>query len=191
VRDGIVAGKSLRQIARDLDLDEGTIRRDRNKLLLPAEELAIIMTGAEYEPIKNSLKRRKEEAERQRRAAACARRRAEGLANEEKLGTLSNALRDSLLGFLDSFNFDLQTQHNILVGVEKKSWFAGTLSEDLHVGDHQIAIEVQKPPVTGSIDRDCFVKWLYMWLYRAEPKQLIRDCAIVKARRVLESQGAV
>ena len=93
VRSGIVAGKSNRQIALEIGRDEGTVRRDFKKLCLPAAELQKILSGADYEPIKKANIRRKEDEELHRCAAARARRRAEGLVNEEKLGTLSNALR--------------------------------------------------------------------------------------------------
>src|SRR6266436_6795973 len=51
VHRGILADKSFRQIARELNVDEKTVRRDYQKLLLPPDKQQLILSGSAAEPI--------------------------------------------------------------------------------------------------------------------------------------------
>ena len=66
VRKGILDDKDIRQLGRELQCDEGTVRRDIGKLCLPPEKFQELLEGRPYEHIK------KEQAqlERQRQQQA-------------------------------------------------------------------------------------------------------------------------
>ena len=49
VQRGLAQGKTQRAIARELGVDEGTVRRDLKKLQLPPQDLAKVQQGAAAE----------------------------------------------------------------------------------------------------------------------------------------------
>jgi hypothetical protein len=182
VRDGIVAGMSKRQIARDCGCDEGTIRRDFKKLCLPKEDLDKILSGAKYEPIKSANILREEEAERNRLAAERARQRIIGLDSEKESGQLSHALKGSIVKVLDNYSLNKVTKLHILELVEGESFYLRDKPEDWYTTDHSEVIASYMPAVFPDCESEHdFVDSMIMWLAHAEPKYLIRNRGILKA----------
>ena len=70
VQIGVIAGKSNRQIAKQLGVDEGTVRRDRLTLLLSKEEVQAVKSGAPVQPLLRNQKRRKAATARAKQEAA-------------------------------------------------------------------------------------------------------------------------
>src|SRR5258707_9044795 len=66
VHQGILADKSFRQIARELNVDEKTVRRDYQKLLLPPDKQQLILSGSAAEPILREQENIVKEQERRR-----------------------------------------------------------------------------------------------------------------------------
>lgn len=189
VRQGLILGKPVRQIARELECDEGTIRRDRKKLFLSPPELNQLLAGADYEPIKREKIRRQREAAYRRQEKAQAWRRGFNLQRESSRGYLNNALKVSILRFLESFEINQTTQLHILREVEKQCWYLGNSSMKWYIEDHNVAIAVNampKLPYSTPEFIEYMIFWLRGWLRQAEPDCVIRDRGIVKARQVLE-----
>ena len=191
VRLGLVDGKPLREIARELKCDEGTVRRDHKKLCLPTEMFNRLVAGENYESLLREQERIAKEEERARVAAEKAQRRTLQLVKEQSSGTLSDALKESIIAFFGMFNLLPQDIVAVITFVEKRCWFEGDLEESIRADDHLIAMAITKPdklPVdTVYLVNDLRV-WLFLWLNRAENLRDIRDRGIVKARRHYEPQ---
>src|SRR6266850_4668808 len=104
VRKGIAACKSFRQIARELNCDEKTVRRDHAKLRLPADKQQLILAGEACEPILIQQQQIAQAEEHRRVALEAAQNRQRLLAEERRSGSLSNALGGSIVAFLGMFD---------------------------------------------------------------------------------------
>ena len=191
VRKGIAACKSFRQIARELNCDEKTVRRDHAKLRLPAEKQQLILAGAACEPILLMQQQIARALERRRVALEAAQNRQRLLAEERRSGFLSNALRDSIVAFLGNYKLPPYYKRQIIEPVEKRCWKTGYMSNATCMS-YADAIAVTSPgePPIDDIDLiNYLTEWLYQWLILAEPDCDIRDSAIVKARQYFESHS--
>jgi len=191
VRQGIVAGKSFRQIARELNCDEKTVRRDNAKLRLPADKQQLILAGEACEPILIQQQQIAQAEERRRVALEAAQNRQRLLAEERRSGSLSNALGDSIVAFLGMFDLLPANKLHIIRSVEKWCWSTGNLSHATFMS-YKDAIALTSPgnPPMDTISLiNYLTEWLYRWLIRSEPNCEIRDRGITKARQYFESHS--
>jgi len=141
-------GQSLRQIARELGWDEGTIRRDLRILQLPAPQLKPIIGGDSAEQYlraaRLAVKAREEQAkadeeERHRRAllaeqerhrlALVNAERGRRMAEEKATGCHSDALKKHVLSWLKLKRLDPDEEQFILKAPEMSSWNSGDRDE--------------------------------------------------------------
>jgi transposase-like protein len=191
VRERILAGKSFRQIARELDCDEKTVRRDYKKLLLPADKQQLIFSGAACEPILRKQESIAKEQERRRVVVEAAQSRQRQLIEEKQSGVVSNLIRDSIFAFLAMYNLFPVQNLEIINRAAKLCWDAGYLREDNRIADHHRAIALTMPGQAPG-DRlflDVLIEWLFKWLIRVEPNRDIRDRGIDLARQHFEPQS--
>lgn len=191
VREGVIAGKAWRQMARELNCDEGTIRRDVKKLNLSAEQLEMLLNGAKAEPLLRDHRQKKKQMAIKRKAETIARQRQLLLEEEARNGVLSEQLFLSIMKFLAQFPLWPADLLRILRVVEMRSWFEGDLREPAQYPDHEVAIAVTSPMSVGQETYDIMTNvgnWLYRWLLKTEPKRAIRDSSLTKVRQNFEKQ---
>jgi hypothetical protein len=190
VRERILAGKSFRQIARELDCDEKTVRRDYRKLLLPADKQQLIFSGAACEPILRKQESIAKEQERRRVVVEAAQSRQRQLIEEKRSGVLSNNVRDSVFDFLAKYDLFPIHKLEIIKLAARRCWDAGNLREDSRIGDHRTAMALTKPEqVPGDrLFLDVLAEWLFRWLVRFEPNRDIRDRGIDMVRQYFDPQ---
>lgn len=106
VQVGVAAGKSNRQIAKQLGVDEGTVRRERLTLRLSREEVQAVRAGAPVEPLLRKQERRK---------AATAREKHEAAERESQF--LSNRLAKRINHWLSQFTMSPTDKLHVVRGV--------------------------------------------------------------------------
>jgi transposase len=111
VQIGVAAGKSNRQIAKQLGVDEGTVRRDRLTLLLSKEEVRAVKAGAAVEPLLRSQERRKAETIREKQEEA-----------ERNSQFLTNRLAMLITEWLTQFSMIDADKLHVIRGVDRLSW---------------------------------------------------------------------
>jgi DNA-binding CsgD family transcriptional regulator len=182
VSSGVAHKKSNRQIARELGCDEGTVRRDRKALSLPAEARKLVLRDLPVAPIFR---------EHQAREAATARQRQE--AAEKDSMFLSNRLAKLMEDWLNGFSLIAPNALHVVRVVDRFSWFHTSNGESC-VDHPQIkaAIEKAKPTPQQPVELFALMEWLKVWLFRwlvkVEPSRDIRDRALTRVRQALETQ---
>jgi len=190
VRKGVAARKSFRQIARELNCDEKTIRRDYAKLRLPADKQQLILGGAACEPILLQQQQIAQAEECRRAALEAAQNRQRLLDEERRSEYLSITLRDSIIAFLAMFDLLPVDKLSVIRPVETRCWHTGDLPQTALMGNYEKAIALTVPgklPEETTLLINSVTVWLYRWLIRAEPLRDIRDRGITKARQYFES----
>lgn len=183
VQVGVAAGKSNRQIAKQLCVDEGTVRRDKLTLQLSREEIQAVVSGAPVEP----LLRKKE-----RRKAATAREKHEAAERESQF--LTNRLAKLITNWLNEFDLIPPNKLHIFMGVERWSWVHVTSMTD-HIPESRIkaTIEAAKPKADNLEETFALIEylkeWLFRWIVLIEPDRHVRDRALTKIRQELERQS--
>lgn len=192
---GVESGKSRRQIATELGVDEGTVRRDLRILLLPESCLTAILNGAEPEKyLRDARHQAAEDAKRLRLAEekqAAENSKSQRLAEEKLNGCHSDALARLLLRWLDR-----------KLSVEARAFEEQTLEivgrANWRIGD-QLATPSPKPARTLALcsqgDEPSYmpdkIEFLASALLQAlpliTPEWAIRYRAIDKAMRVIQN----
>jgi transposase len=183
VQIGVAAGKSNRQIAKLLGVDEGTVRRDRLTLLLSKEDLQAVRAGAAVEPLLQKQERRK---------AATAREKQE-IAEMQSL-FLTNRLARLVDRWLEQFPIGSPNKLHVISGVDVLSWHyqspAGAFIPDSRI---QATIEAAKPNCPPPPEAPLLIEyakaWLFRWIVLVEPDKAVRDRALTKVRQELERQS--
>jgi len=182
VQVGVAAGKSNRQLAKELGFDEGTIRRDRLTLLLSKEEVHAVRAGAAVEPLLRKQERRK---------AATAREKQEAAERESQF--LTNRLAKLIANWLNEFNLIPADKLHIIMGVDQWSWQHGTRPTS-YIPESKIkaTIEATRPKADSHLEVFALIEflkeWLFRWMVFIEPDLDIRDRALTKIRLELERQ---
>ena len=182
VQMGVAAGKSNRQIAKQLGVDEGTVRRDRRTLLLSEPEIQAVEAGAAVEPLLRKQERQKAATARERHEAA-----------ERGNQFLTNRMTKLIANWLNGFSLIVPDMLHIIMGVDRPSWEYGT-RRIAYVPDSKIkaAIEATKPKADDDLETFALIEFLRVWLFRwmvlVEPDRDIRDRALTKIRLELERQ---
>jgi hypothetical protein len=182
VQIGVIAGKSNRQIAKQLGVDEGTVRRDRLTLLLSKEEVQAVKSGAPVQPLLRNQKRRK---------VATARAKQEAAEGDSQF--LTNRLAKLISDWLSQFSMIDADKLQVIRGVDRWSWEFRTSSHEC-IPDSKIkaSIERVKPKADNLIELFALIEyakeWLFLWIILVEPNRDIRDRALTKLRRELEQQ---
>jgi hypothetical protein len=182
VSSGVAHKKSNRQIARELGCDEGTVRRDRKALSLPAEARKLVLRDLPVAPIFR---------EHQAREAATARQRQE--AAERASDFLTNRLARLMEEWLDGFTLIAANRLHVVRLLDRASWFHRS-SGEAAVTDEQIkaAITSARPtpqqPDEGFALIEWLKTWLFGWLVTVEPDRDIRDRALTKLIRSIDKQ---
>lgn len=185
VQVGIAAGKSNRQIAKQLSVDEGTIRRDRLTLALSKEDLQAVRSGAAVEPLLRKQERRK---------AATAREKHEAAERESQF--LTNRLAKLITNWVNEFNLIPPNKLHVIMGVDRWSWQHGTRPTS-YIPESKIkaTIEAAKPKADSHLEVFALIEflkeWLFRWMVLIEPDRDIRDRALAKIRQELERQSPV
>jgi len=182
VQMGVAAGKSNRQIAKQLRVDEGTVRRDRRTLLLSEPEIQAVEAGAAVEPLLRKQERQKAATARERHEAA-----------ERGNQFLTNRMTKLIANWLNGFSLIVPDMLHIIMGVDRPSWEYGT-RRIAYVPDSKIkaTIEATKPKADDDLETFALIEFLRVWLFRwmvlVEPDRDIRDRALTKIRLELERQ---
>jgi hypothetical protein len=182
VSAGVANKKSNREIARELGCDEGTVRRDRKALSLPAEARRLVLRDLPVAPLFR---------EHQEREAATARQRQEAAEKDSRF--LSNRLAKLMEDWLNDFSLIPPNKLHIVRPIDRLSWFH-TSNGEASISDSQIksAIESTKPTPQQPKEVFALIEWLKVWLFRwlvkVEPNRDIRDRALTKLIQVLERQ---
>jgi len=182
VQMGVAAGKSNREIAKQLRVDEGTVRRDRRTLLLSEPEIQAVEAGAAVEPLLRKQERQKAATARERHEAA-----------ERGNQFLTNRMTKLIANWLNGFSLIVPDMLHIIMGVDRPSWEYGT-RRIAYVPDSKIkaAIEATKPKADDDLETFALIEFLRVWLFRwmvlVEPDRDIRDRALTKIRLELERQ---
>jgi len=182
VQMGVAAGKSNREIAKQLGVDEGTVRRDRRTLLLSEPEIQAVEAGAAVEPLLRKQERQKAATARERHEAA-----------ERGNQFLTNRMTKLIANWLNGFSLIVPDMLHIIMGVDRPSWEYGT-RRIAYVPDSKIkaAIEATKPKADDDLETFALIEFLRVWLFRwmvlVEPDRDIRDRALTKIRLELERQ---
>jgi hypothetical protein len=182
VQIGVAAGKSNRLIAKQLGVDEGTVRRDRLTLLLAKEEVQAVKSGAPVEPLLRNHERRK---------AATAREKLE-MAERQSM-FLTNRLATLIDDWLKQFEIGAVNNLHVISGINFLSWqYQGTVAEFIPDSRIKATIEATKPK--HLLPQEHFLRieyakiWLFRWIVVMEPDRDIRDRALIKVRQALERQ---
>jgi len=182
VQMGVAAGKSNREIAKQLGVDEGTVRRDRRTLLLSEPEIQAVEAGAAVEPLLRKQERQKAATARERHEAA-----------ERGNQFLTNRMTKLIANWLNGFSLIVPDMLHIIMGVDRPSWEYGT-RRIAYVPDSKIkaTIEATKPKADDDLETFALIEFLRVWLFRwmvlVEPDRDIRDRALTKIRLELERQ---
>ena len=185
VQVGIAAGRSNRRLAKELGVDEGTIRRDRLTLLLSKEEVQAVRAGAAVEPLLRKQERRKAATAREKHEAA-----------ERDSQFLTNRLIKLIVNWLNEFSLILPDMLHIIMGVDRWSWEHGTRMT-AYIPDAKIraTIEATKPKADDHLEVFALIEflkeWLFRWMVIVEPDRDVRDRALTKIRQELERQSPV
>jgi hypothetical protein len=182
VSSGVAHKKSNRQIARELGCDEGTVRRDRKALSLPAEARKLVLRDLPVAPIFR---------EHQAREAATARQRQE--AAEKDSLFLTNRLAKLMGDWLNRFTLSAANKLHVVRPLDRASWFY-TPNGEASVNDSQIeaVIERTKPTPQQPVEDFALVEWMKAWLFRwlvtVEPDRDVRDRALTKLIQSIDKQ---
>ena len=114
VRQGLDLGKSQRQIACELGVDEGTIRRDIKKLQLPEIARLAVEAGDSAEQYLRAARTDAAQAEIQAR-----------MAQEKSNSCHSDALAKVVLDWLDKKDLVVADEERILDSAERVLWTVG------------------------------------------------------------------
>ena len=165
------SGKSNREIARVLGVNEGTIRRDRRTLALSNTEVQAIQAGAHAEPL---LKRQK--------VSAIEDLRRQQEIEEERSGTISKRLARAISDWLSHFLLCGPDKLWILQQAEKRSWHSHVMSDTLFtISDAARVIAQTRPgkdiPEYAPDLMEWLLRWLIDWVLKIEPNRQIRESA--------------
>jgi transposase len=180
VQVGVAAGKSNRQIAKQLGVDEATVRRDRLTLLLSKEDLQAVRAGAAVEPLLQKQEHHK---------AATAREKQEALERESQF--LTNRLAELIDRWLSKFSMIGVDKLHVVIGVDRWSWEFQT-PKGICIPDSKIdaTIESVKPKADNLSELFALIEyakeWLFRWIVLIEPDREIRNRALTKVRQELE-----
>jgi len=182
VQLGVAAGKSNRQIAKELCVDEGTVRRDRRTLQLSKEDLQAVKSGAAVEPLLRTQERRKAATAREKQEAA-----------ERESQYLTDRLVNLISTWLNQYGLIPPNQLHIIMGIDRWSWEYRSTNPHF-VSDSKIkaTIEGARPKADDDLELFALIEFLKVWLFRwvvlIEPDRDIRDRALRKIRQELERQ---
>jgi hypothetical protein len=182
VSSGVANKKSNREIARELGCDEGTVRRDRRALSLPAEARKLVLRDLPVAPLLR---------QQQAHEAATARERQEAAEGDSLF--LTNRLAKLMEEWLNGFSLIPPIKLHVVRPVERFSWFH-TSNCEASVNDSQIkaAIERARPTLQQPEETPVFVEWLKVWLFRwlvkIEPNRDIRDRALTKLIQKIDKE---
>jgi hypothetical protein len=182
VSSGVAHKKSNRQIARELGCDEGTIRRDRQAISLPAEARKLVWRDLPVAPLLRQQHALEVATARQRQEAA-----------EKDSFFLSNRLAKLMEDWLNGLTFHAANKLHVVRPLHRESWFY-TSNGEASVNDSQIktVIEKTKPTPRQPVEDFALIEWLKIWLFRwlvrVEPNRDIRDRALTKFIQALEGQ---
>jgi transposase len=190
VSQGLAAGMSQRGIAKELGVDEGTIRRDIKILTLPEPSLAAIRNGAPAE--KHLCAARKHAAALQLAAVkeAANQSSARRLAEEKATGLHSDALATLLLGWLRK-NMARPFAEQVLNEIGPANSKTGDQPTLPSNKPHQTLAFCTREELKNSspdeIELASYASALLKALPLIAPEWAIRCRAIEKARRIVES----
>jgi hypothetical protein len=177
VNIGVIAGKSNRQIAAELGYDEGTIRRDRKTLALPATALAQVRRGAPAEPLLRAEVARVATEETRLRQA-----------EEMHKGTHSIHLANEIIALLASYPISPADAAHVFRYVEVQSDRAGDRVPARSFSNLKSAFAKEWPSGDQPRDIGCWIDWLSKSLARAiisyEANAEIRERAIRRATEI-------
>jgi hypothetical protein len=192
VCNGLAAGKSRRLIAKELGLDESTIRRDIKVMLLPEKHLNAILSGSSTEKQLRSAQH--EAAEDARRLAVAVEKqaaetsRARRLSEEKLTGRHSNALALLLLRWLDLKLPYEAYKEQLMQIVDRKNWATGELlAVPMNPNNMLVNCERGPAPTYGPDQIEFYAAVLAQALPAIAPEGLIRNQAIAKTRRAIEN----
>ncbi|MGC2742284.1 MAG: hypothetical protein WA672_03795 [Candidatus Angelobacter sp.] len=182
VQIGVIAGKSNRQIAKQLGVDEGTVRRDRLTLLLSKEEVQAVKSGAPVQPLLRNQKRRK---------AATARAKQEAAERESRF--LTKRLAKLIDRWLGKFSMIEVDKLHVVRGVDRWSWeFQAPRRICIPNSKIDATIESAKPTADHLTELFALIEyakeWLFRWIVIVEPDKDVRDRALAIVRQKLERQ---
>lgn len=182
VQVGVAAGRSNRQIAKHLGVDEGTVRRDRLTLLLSREEVQAVRAGAPVEPLLRKQERRKAATVREKHEAA-----------ERESQFLSNRLAKWIDRWLTQFTMAPANKLHVIRGVDPWSWQFQT-PKGICMQDSKIGSTIERVKPKANYLEETFAviefakEWLIRWIVVVEPDRDIRDRALTRIRQYLERQ---
>lgn len=182
VQVGVAAGRSNRQIAKQLCVDEGTVRRDKLTLQLSREEIQAVVSGAPVEPLLRKKERRKTATAREKHEAA-----------ERESRFLSNRLARRIDHWLAQFTLAPVDKLHVVRDVAPLSWEFQT-PKGICIPDSKIeaTIERVKPKADYLSEVYAVIEfskvWLFRWIVLVEPDRDVRDRALTKIRQELERQ---
>ncbi len=183
VEQGVIDGKSQRQIARELGCDEGTVRRDLEILALPEDQVLAIRNGDSAEKYLRA-RRRQEAAERLRlRQQQIAAEQRTRLQEEKTSGIHSDETSKAVLDWLGSKELLPPDEERILEMVDRWSWRARDQQEFPCSDPKEVFLicEHGSPPADMIERLNVYVTILTSALLLLAPELAIRDSAIKKA----------
>ena len=183
VQLGVAAGKSNREIARQLRVDEGTVRRDRRTLLLSQQEIQAVKAGAAVEPLLRHQERRK---------AATAREKQEAAERESRF--LTNRLSKLITVWLNGFPLIAADKVHVVREVDPRSWYhQNPLAPPVPESKIKATIESAKPSSVQPKEVYSLINyakaWLFSWIISIEPDREVRDRALANVRQALEREN--
>jgi transposase len=167
----MIGGKSNREIARVLGVDEGTIRRDRRTLALSKTEVQAIQAGAHAEPLLQKQKKSAIEDLRRQQAA-----------EEKRFGKISKRLSRAISDWVSQFKLCGPNKLWILQQAEKRSWHCHVMSDSLFTISNAAAVIAQTRPGKDIPEyapelMEWLLRWLMDWILKIEPNRQIRERA--------------
>ncbi len=190
VKDLAAAGKSNREIAKLLGVDEATVRRDLRIMNLPQDQLHAINLGRASAPLLKRAKQQ-ERAEKARLREECEKAEEKRRAEEErKNGTLSDALADVIEKWLArelNVGPDALPIYGaqVLRETERMLWRNQfRLPKGSVLASPEAVIEHWRPEGLKTMELPNIISfcsyWLLAWLPRVAPEDTIRDGALKK-----------
>jgi hypothetical protein len=187
--------KSIRQIGRDLGVDEKTIRNDLETRLLPAEQQAAIQNGAPVEPYLRQAREQKA-AEKKRKDAEEARKDREKLVQKHRVrlreeaatGKHSKRLARSAVPWLGGKCIPPAIEQ-VLEIADRESWMAGDQigipREDANEVFETLDCGPTSEEMRDQLDLEYYARVLTSALIALAPEKQIRNAAIKEIKRQL------
>jgi transposase len=166
-----IRGRSNREIAKIIGVDEGTIRRDRRILALSKPEIQAVKAGGYAEPLLRKQKQYAIENLRKQQAM-----------EEEQSGKIGKRLSMAISDWLSQFGLWGPSKLWILQHAEKRSWHSHVISDTLFTISDAAAVIAQTRPGKDIPEyapelMEWLLRWLMDWVLKIEPNRQIRERA--------------